>query len=313
MISVRRRWLLGAAVGVLAGTVAGVACGWMLATPEASSWVRALSVGTGSTVLGIAVLAAMIRGERRPGIEPDDVWRAIAALSGAWLALESVQLVREAASAVAVPVGDLRAGLFAEYLATAGSGRVEAAAWVCVAACGIVAVVAYRRSASWSTAPVLVFAALALIARPATGHMAQQTLGSLLNAAHVLAAAVWFGVLAALALLVRRRGTWAQLLPRYSALALRCVAILAATGVIDAAVRIGSLSGLFGTGYGRIVLAKTAVLVALLVLAWTWRRTWVPDAVSHRVTAEESLRNAVVEVCGIAVVFGLAAALATAS
>ena len=82
MISVRRRWLLGAAVGLLAGTVAGVACGWMLATPEASSWVRALSVGTGSTVLGIAVLAAMIRGERRPGIEPDDVWRSIATSSG---------------------------------------------------------------------------------------------------------------------------------------------------------------------------------------------------------------------------------------
>ncbi len=312
MISVRRRWLLGAVAGVFVGAVAGVACGWALATPEASSWIRALSTAAGSTVLGIAVLAAMIRDERRPGIEADDVWRATAALSGAWLALESVHLVREAASAVGVPVVSLRAGLFTEYLSTPGSGRVEAAAWLCIAVCGIAATVAYRRSASWSTAPVLVCAALALIARPATGHMAQQTLGSLLDAIHVLAAAVWFGVLAALALLARGRGTWAHLLPRYSTLALRCVVVLAVTGIVDAAVRLGSAAALFGTGYGRIVLAKAAVLATLLVLAWIWRRTWVSAAAAHRVTAEVSLRNAVVEVSGIAVAFGLAAALATA-
>ena len=156
MISVRRRWLLGAVAGVLVGAVAGVACGWALAAPEASSWVRALSVAAGSAVLGIAVLAAMVRDERRPGFTSDDVWRATAALSGVWLVLESVHLVREAASAVDVPVAGLRAGLFAEYVSTPGSGRVEAAAWLCIAVCVIVATVAYRRSATWSTAPVLV-------------------------------------------------------------------------------------------------------------------------------------------------------------
>lgn len=311
MIDVRRRWLLGAVAGVLVGATAGVAAGRLLATPEASSWVRALSVSVGSTVLGLAILATMVRSDRRTTIDSDAVWRAIGVFGGVWLVLESVQLVWEAAAAVDTPVHLLSGSLFVEYLSTPGSGRVESAAWLCVAACAITATVAYRRSATWPTAPVLVCAALALIARPATGHMAQQLFGSLFNAVHALAAAVWFGVLAALALLARGRTVWAQLLPRYSTLALRCVAVLTATGVIDAAFRIGSFTALFGTGYGRIVLAKTAVLAALLGLAWVWRRTWVPGATTHRVAADTSLRNAVVEVSAIAVAFGLAAALAT--
>ena len=64
----------------------------------------------------------------------------------------------------------------------------------------IVAVAAYRRGAAWPTTPVLAAAALALIGRPVSGHMSQQPLGSLLDAAHVLAAGLWAGTLTALAL-----------------------------------------------------------------------------------------------------------------
>ncbi|MDJ0481945.1 CopD family protein, partial [Rhodococcus pyridinivorans] len=127
----------------------------------------------------------------------------------------------------------------------------------------------------------------------------------------VLAAAVWFGVLVALAVTVRGRGAWAELLPRYSQLALRCVVALVITGVVDAAVRLGSVSALLGTGYGRVVLAKAIVLCALLGLAWNWRRNWLPAAASHRLPEEESLRNAVLEVCAMSVALGLAAGLAT--
>ncbi|WP_238071928.1 CopD family protein, partial [Rhodococcus zopfii] len=140
---------------------------------------------------------------------------------------------------------------------------------------------------------------------------AQQPLGSLLDAVHVLAAGLWVGVLVALALTVRSRGAWARLLPRYSTLAVWCVVALVATGVIDAAVRLGSVSALVDTGYGRIVLAKAVLLAGLVGVASWWRRTWVPAAAAHRATAEVSLRNAVLEVCASSVAFGLAAALAT--
>ncbi|WP_330150194.1 CopD family protein [Rhodococcus chondri] len=307
MLAVRRRWLLG----VAAGALAGVAVARLLADPALSSWVRALSLSAGSAVLGLATLAAMVRGERRPPVVLDDVWRALAVLGGVWLLLETVQLVLEAAAAVDVPVTGLDAALFAEYIGAAGAGGTAALAWVCVAACTVTAAVAYRRSARWPSEPVLVAAALALIARPVTGHMSQQMLGSVLGAVHVLAAALWAGVLVALALTVRSRGAWAQLLPRYSTLALQCVSALAATGLINAAVRVGSVTALLDSGYGRLVLAKAAALAALLILAWVWRRSWVPAAAAHRTTADISLRNSVLEVCAMAVVFGLAAALAT--
>ena len=306
----RRQWLVVAAAGVAFGALAGISAAGSLALPAASSSVRALSLCAGSTVLGLAVLASMVQGQRRPAVASDAVWRAIAVFGGAWLVLASIDLAWAASTAFDVPALDLDVARFGEYLATT-TGRVDAAAWLCVAVSTLVAAVAYRRSASWSTAPVLVAAALALIARPVTGHMAQQPFGSVLNAVHVLAAAVWFGVLVALAVTIRGRAAWADLLPRYSRLALWCVVALVVTGVIDAAVRLGSVSALLGTGYGRIVLAKVIVLGALLVLAWNWRRTWLPAAAAHRNQEEESLRNAVLEVCAMSVALGLAAGLAT--
>ncbi|MEU5841191.1 CopD family protein [Rhodococcus sp. NPDC047139] len=310
MIPERRQWLVVAAAGVAFGAVAGIAVASSLALPAPSSSVRALGLCVGSTVLGLAVLATMVQRQRRPAVTPGTLWRAVAAFGGIWLVLASIDLAWAASTAFDVPAAELEVGRFGEYIVTT-TGRVDAAAWSCVAASTLIAVVAYRRSASWSTLPVLLAAALALIARPVTGHMAQQPLGSLFNAVHVLAAAVWFGVLVALAVTVRGRGAWAELLPRYSHLSLRCVAALVVTGVVDAAVRLGSISALLDTGYGRIVLAKAIVLGSLLVLAWNWRRNWVPAAAAHRTPEEESLRNAILEVCAISVALGLAAGLAT--
>ena len=310
MIPERRQWLVVAAAGVAFGTVGGIAVAGSLALPAPSSSVRAIGLCVGSTVLGLAVLAVMVQRQRRPAVSSETLWRTIAALGGVWLALTSIDLAWAASTAADVPATDLDVGRFGQFVGTT-TGRVDAAAWVCIAAIVVVAAVAYRRSASWSILPVLVAAALALIARPVTGHMAQQPLGSLFNAVHVLAAAVWFGVLVALAVTVRGRGAWAELLPRYSQLALRCVVALVITGVVDAAVRLGSASALLGTGYGRVVLAKAIVLCALLGLAWNWQRNWLPAASAHRLPEEESLRNAVLEVCAMSVALGLAAGLAT--
>lgn len=292
----------------------GVGLGWVLAYPAGPSpsvFVRVCAVGLGSTVFGLAALTWVGRDDRRPLVSPTEFWQWIAALTGAWAVAEAVLLVLGAADVQAGRVVGLSVGQFVQYLTDSPTGRVGGAATAIAAALTIGAVVAYRRAGQTSAAAVLVVSGLALVVRPVTGHMSQQLFGSALGAVHVLAAALWLGGLVALIVAARTRSMWSVWLPRYSTLAWRCVWVLVVTGLVDAAVRLGGVSALLGTGYGRIVMAKIVALVGLLAVGWWWRRTWVPAASQHRVSADISVRRATGEVTLMALAFGLAAALAT--
>lgn len=295
----RALWLLPVA------GLAGVGVAWLLsrATP-AGGPVRMLADGLGATVLGLAALPRLHERLRPP-------WRLLAAVAGVWFGTEFAVLVLEAAEVVAVPVSALSGGAFGDYLTGTSTGQVGLAVVLATALVAGYAAVAYRAGDAQSSPDlVLVVAAVALGLRPITGHMSQQAFGSVLAAVHALAAGLWFGLLVALALVVRGRGDWAAALPRYSALALPLIGVVAATGVLNGLLRIGGVPGLWETGYGRILLAKTVVLLALLALGWWWRRTWVRPAADHRTPAETSLRNAVTEALVMAVAFGLAGTLA---
>lgn len=308
--SIGRPWLLF----VVPAALAGVALAWLLATPDGpspTSAVRALAVASGATVFGLAAWQWLQRDERRPALDPGLLWRTVAAVAGAWTVAESVLVVVEAAETAGGSRFAVAPGTVVDFVRGVGAGRLGAATVACTALVTLIAAVAYRRSLPSPAAPVLALSGLALIARPIGGHMSQQALGSLLDAAHVLAAATWFGMLTALALTVRSRGAWAALLPRYSTIAWRCVWVLAATGVVNAAIRLGGVAPLVTTGYGRVVLAKVVALAALLAAGWWLRRTWVAPAAAHRVGADASLRRAVGESVAMAIAFGLAAALAT--
>ncbi|PTR25601.1 putative copper resistance protein D [Rhodococcus sp. OK519] len=308
--SIGRTWLLFAVPTALLG----VALAWLLASPDGPSptaAVRVLAVGLGATVFGLAGWLWLQRDERRPALDRALLWQSTAAAAGAWTVAEVVLVVLEAAETEGRSRFAVAPGTVVDFVRLVNAGRLGAATVACTALVALVAAIAYRRSLPWPAAPVLALAGLALVARPIGGHMSQQTLGSLLDAAHVLAAATWFGMLTALALTARSRGAWASLLPRYSTIAWRCVWVLAATGVVNAAVRLGGVAPLVTTGYGRVVLAKVVVLVALLTAGWWLRRTWVAPAAAHRMNADASLRRAVGESVAMAVAFGLAAALAT--
>ncbi|MGV9674451.1 CopD family protein [Nocardia sp. NPDC003482] len=291
---------------VVPAALLGVAIAWALAVPDpvqAEAPVRALADCAGAVVLGLAALPRL-----HDRLTPP--WRPLAALGGLWAATEFVVLAYEAAQVVGVRVTELRATDFGTYLTRISGGQIGIAIGVGTLVVTGYAALAYRRPERASADPVVVFAAVALVLRPITGHMSQQPLGSVLGALHALAAAAWFGLLVALALVVRTRGEWAAVLPRYSAWALPAAATVAVTGVCNGLVRVRGLTPLVDTGYGRILLAKSALVLALLLLGWWWRRTWVPRAADHRLTAESSLRRAVGEVVAMAVVFGLAATLA---
>ncbi|WP_433626218.1 copper resistance D family protein [Nocardia sp. CA-120079] len=284
----------------------GVALALILAVPspaQTESVIRVLADCTGATVLGLAALPRL-----HDRLQPP--WWTLAVLAGVWCVTEFAVLVFEAAAVVGVPVGKLSAGQFGNFLVEISGGQVGIAVLIGSGAVACYSAMAFRRPETASADLVLVFAAVALALRPITGHMSQQPFGSVLAAVHALAAASWFGLLVALALVVRTRGEWAVTLPRYSAVALPLVGIVTVTGLVNGLVRVGGIAPFVTTGYGRILLAKTLVLVGLLALGWWWRRSWVPQATGHRMPAESSLRRAIIEVAVMAVAFGLAATLA---
>jgi putative copper resistance protein D len=152
----------------------------------------------------------------------------------------------------------------------------------------------------------LVAALLGAVMPALTGHTGSapdHQLAVISVALHVAAAALWVGGLGALlALVARHRPLLDATLPRFSALAGGCVLAVALTGVLNAATRLDGWAALVGTGYGWLVLAKTALLVLLAGLGGLARRRLR----AHRTPV---LRWAGLEVALMAVTMGVAAAL----
>jgi copper transport protein len=90
-------------------------------------------------------------------------------------------------------------------------------------------------------------------------------------AIHVAAMAVWLGGLVALLTEVVRRDTpskdLAAVLPRFSRVAFVSIAALVLTGAVQAVREVGSAAELVQTTYGRVLLVKVALVLAILVAA----------------------------------------------
>jgi len=108
----------------------------------------------------------------------------------------------------------------------------------------------------------------------ASGHA--QAVNALL--VHLIGASVWLGGLVTLVFVAKGmpRERLAILVSRYSTLALLAFIGVAASGVVSAALRIGSFTALFGSGYGILVILKTAALLALGVFGVLWRQRAIP-------------------------------------
>jgi copper resistance protein D len=302
----RQRAVAGGALVVAVSAVVA----WALARPQNSlgtTLVRAVADGSAVVAFGLAAVP-MLDIDRYRGELIRRATGPLTIASASWLIAELLRLGVAAAQAAAVPVARLGVRTAVDFALHTTPGRsglfsAVAAGLVCVT------VVATPRSASTSVA-VAGFAAAGVAARPLTGHLSESALGGVAVAVHTLAAALWCGALAALVLTVEHRGQWARVLPRFSQLSLVCVAALLVGGVLAAVVTLGAPSQLYATGYGRLLSAKVAVTVVLVLLAYRNRTMWLPAARSHRATAVVSRSRASFELAIMAVALTLAAALA---
>jgi len=302
----RQRALAGGALVVVVAAVVA----WALARQQNSlavTLVRAVADGSAVVAFGLAAVP-MLDIDRYRGELIRRATGPLTIASAIWLVAELLRLGVAAAQAAAVPVSRLGVHTAVDFALHTTPGRsglfsAVAAALVCVT------VVATPRSSSTNVA-VVGLAAAGVAARPLTGHLFESALGGVAVAVHTLAAALWCGALAAVVLTVEHRGQWARVLPRFSQLSLVCVAALLVGGVLAAVATLGSPSQLYATGYGRLLSAKVAVTVVLVLLAYRNRTMWLPAARTHRATAVVSRSRALFELAIMAVALTLAAALA---
>ncbi len=151
-----------------------------------------------------------------------------------------------------------------------GVAILERALPLAIAGLGV-AVVASRGPRRPWLATVAVGAALAMLADVLLSHAAAgdaAALGVAVQVVHVLAVGLWLGGLAGLLVTVGRTADerTARTARRFSWLATVGIATVAITGLIRAVAEVGSVDALLTTDFGRLVVAKTALLATLALL-----------------------------------------------
>lgn len=211
---------------------------------------------------------------------------------------------------------------------------------------GLAALVVLRRGDGPPGRPWLAAAGLLgvglVVATAAVGHPVAGALPGLavvVTTVHVAAMTVWLGGLALLLAVVLRPGVPAgdlgTALPRFSRLAAGSVAALVVSGVVQSVREVGSPAALVSTTYGWLLVAKLALVLALLAVAgvsrvWVQQRLGAPRpgrrVVAHAYSAEEEAaaaqrtgtavadvapfrRSVLIEVAVAAVVLALSAVL----
>jgi len=195
----------------------------------------------------------------------------------AWSVSVDVGLLAAVAAAAAAVAdaadasGSLSASGLSDYLLGSLPGFAR------VATVLLIVFAALLQARRWRLAAVP--AALALLAVAASGHASSaepRGPAILLDWVHLLAASVWLGGIALIAVVWSpalrggatplRTAVARRVLPVFGGVALPAFLLVASTGAVSALVQLGQLRSLWETAYGRVLLAKVA-LVALIALA----------------------------------------------
>ena len=165
----------------------------------------------------------------------------------------------------------------------------------------------------WSWTPALMAGALvSLVPLGLTGHSSAGGAHDLATNSlliHLIAGALWAGGLLALLAHALRSGEHADLAARrFSALALWCFVAMAASGVVNALVRI-QLPELVRSEYGWLVIGKFVALCLLGLIGWRQRRSGLAALKTDPEARGPLIRLALVEAAVFGATFGIAVGL----
>ncbi|MGE3194826.1 MAG: copper resistance D family protein, partial [Microbacteriaceae bacterium] len=240
--------------------------------------VMNLGVATTIGALAMAVFA-LSSGEPEFGRTLD----IAAAGAGVWTVAGAIAAVLTFSSLSYTPLSlDEGYGqILGQYLTANEIGR----AWLTTVLLGAaITVLCFAVRNQTVLAAVGILSVLAVIPLAQQGHAGDRASHDIAITAiwlHISASSVWLGGLVTVVLLRQQldagapgRGGLATVLPRYSTLALLAFVVVAASGFVSAAVRIGELPSLL-TPYGVLVLMKVGALGALGLVGAYYRRVLI--------------------------------------
>ena len=274
--------------------------------PLAGALTDLAAVGTVGTLLVGAVLlpaTAELTALSLRMLRAASVWAALWTVS----ALVSAVLTASEVFGASLPQMLEVDGLASMVLAQDQARALLSSAWLAAVAAG------GARWASTRATGLAVFAValVALVPPLLTGHSTHgdsPTLAAASLVAHVGAAALWVGGLLALAVHLRSHpAALTRAVPRFSAVALGAFVVVAVSGAVNAWTRLESVSQLWTSDYGQLMIVKTVLLGALGTFGWRHRTRTV-----ERVRAglpKAFLALAVGEVFVMAATVGLAVGL----
>ncbi|SEP17864.1 copper resistance D family protein [Trujillonella endophytica] len=255
-------------------TAPGALVDWGL--PVAALAVRISALGTIGTLLFAAVLlpGRVLPAAARRAVRATSRWAAV------WAVAVVVQAVLGLARLVGVPPQELTAESARVFLTHLPAGDAALGA----AGAAVVVALSARRCTGSGAAMLLLLVAGAGVVLPVvlTGHSAaaeDHLLATAILAVHVTAACVWVGGLLAVLVHGRTAADLPRVAGRFSAVALGAATAVGASGLLAAWSVLddgpGLLAGL-GSGYGLLLIGKTAALVALLAFGRHHRRCTLP-------------------------------------
>lgn len=267
----------GHAVGGTYSLSIGIRSGRAAPAPEPVPWVAALARAalTLSLVLGVGGMVWAVLSHLPPP-------RAIRA--ALWLVPPSALAIL-AGQGMDLTGGGMRALADPAAWQLALASPFARAAGLAVAAAGLAATVrantgqaSTARAGTGRRAVVLAAWVLAALSFAVAGHAARAAPAELmapLMAAHALALIFWAGALPGLVAALRRPDA-AQVMDRFSRMAVPMVALLVLSGAALSWRQLQSASALIGTAYGQVLTAKLVLVALVLALALRHRLRLTP-------------------------------------
>ena len=266
--------------------------------------------------VGSLLFAAFLVAPQKSGVLAAGGYGALRAAAGSallWFVMSLASIPFLVADVVGKPVSTM---LDDPSLMFSLVGALEQAkAWLITAGVALVICVAAFVVLSWGwTASLFGLAVFGVLPVPMTGHSSsggQHDLASNSLVFHLVGASLWVGGLVALMVFARRFPKGEELriaTTRFSATALVCWIVMAASGVINAWVRV-PVRVLFTNSYGLLVVAKIVALVLLGFFGYLHRRRSV-RAIQEGRSGNLLVRLAAVEVLVMFATIGIAVALA---